>query len=211
MTTRTTHREGVRRTGRDLVVPLLLVTFGVLAAVGLYFVVPGFQPLDAGLLILVGAIAALGTTQNIIRGATSAIFLYIATGMAALFYVPAAPYIGAPFGERLTNEIFALSFGVLTAVIWLVLELIVRALVPDTSVPAIGFLDRLGGMLIYLLIGLVVASLVFNAIGYGARWRAFHDVARLRSMFGSVVRWVLRSQSFWFANEPPNIYLYDLG
>ena len=43
MTTRTTHREGVRRTGRDLVVPLLLVTFGVLAAVGLYFVVPGFQ------------------------------------------------------------------------------------------------------------------------------------------------------------------------
>jgi hypothetical protein len=190
---------------------LLLATFGVLVVIGLYFVVPGFQPLDAGLLILVVAIAALGTTQNIIRGAMSVIFLYIATGMAALFYVSAAPYIGAPFGERLTNEIFALSFSVLTALVWLVLELIGRALVPDTSLPAIGILDQLGGLVIYLLIGLVVASLLFNAIGYGARWRAFHDAAQLRSTFSGLMYWILRSQSFWFAGEPPNIYAYDMG
>lgn len=200
-----------RRSAKNVVVPLSLGTLGTVGVIALNLLVPGFQPVELVLLLVVVAFGAAGYTQDTIRGLMTAAILYVASGAAATFYPVTAPYIGAPFGDEVDRNILALSFGVLTVIIWVTLEVLGRVSFRDTSLPALGILDNLGALLIYLAIGVLVASLLFNATGYGWWGRRAHDDALLRPRFNQVLYLHYTAQSFWFPEKPPPLYVYDLN
>jgi len=218
-----------QRLSQELIPPLLIAAVGTVGVVGLYLARPGSRPLDLILLLLIVAFGALGYKQRIVRGIMTIVVLYLATGAAATLYRPAAPYAGiiwrllesiftgrllsqsagAPADQAPDGDSLALSFCLLTVIVWIVVEALIRASFRDTRLPGLGVLDNLGGTFAYLLAGLVVASLLFNAIGYG-RLRRVHDQALLRPRFNQVVYIHYAAQSFWFPNQPPPIYVYDL-
>lgn len=210
------------RSAQEVVPPLILATLGIVGVILLYVLVPGFQSIELVLLATVACVAA-GYTQGIVRGIITIVILYIATGVAAVFYQVAAPYTGI-FKAILTfpltgsfsldlvvdNGTLAFSFSLLTVLVWLALEIAIRASFQDTSLPGLGVLDNLGGVIVYLIVGILVASLLFNALGYG-RLRPAHDKALLRPAFSQVVYLHYVTQSFWFSGRPPAIYTYDLS
>ena len=214
------ERRGAR--AQALVVPLIICVVGVIGIVVLFQLVPGFQSIE--LVLLVGVVfVAAGFTQGIVRGIASLISVYVATAIAAVFYRLAAPYTGilkmvleVPFTGAFTTDVpivngtLAFSFGFLTVVAWCALEIVSRLAFPDTTIPQLGFLDKLGGVAVYFVVGVLVTSLLFNTLGYG-RLRPGHDRALLRSAFGQVVYVHYLSQSFWFSRNPPPIYIYDLN
>jgi len=199
-----------KRKERSFVPSLILATLGTGALVIAYFTVPGFQPFELILLFIPVALGAWGARQTIIRALISLMLLYIATGVAATFHLAAAPFVGAPFSDVVNNTIRALSFAVLTVVIWVALEAIARALVPVTDLPALGALDQLGAFVIYLVIGIVVASVAFNTLGFSGKWKRRHDAALLRPTFNRVFSLYYTTQSFWFSGSPPRLYVYDM-
>lgn len=210
---KTTGQDQVKkREARRLIPPLIIGLLGIAAAVALYFLKGGFQPLELALMFIIVAFTAFGYTQRIVRGVLALFFIYIATGLAATFYVTCAPYIGAPVSAEVTRGILALSFVVLSAAIWIALEFISRRFFKDTGLSALGALDNLGGVIVYFIIGVLVASLFYNALGYSHKWRRAHDASLLRPQFNQVVRLYYLTQSFWFPpNSPPPIYVYDLN
>lgn len=206
----TAHESTQDQSAKELVPPLLLGTMGTLGVVAAYFLVPGFTSFDAVILLIPVAFGAIGFRWSTIQGLVSALFFYLSTGIAATFHVAAAPFIGAPFSATVDNSIRALSFAVLAIAIWIALEVITRALIPDTSLPAIGILDNLGALMIYVAIGIVVACVTFNALGFSSRWKRRHDAALLRPEYNRVNSYYFSSQSFWFSGHPPRLYIYDL-
>jgi len=208
------------RSAQEVIPPLILATLGIIGVLLLYLLVPGFQSIELVLLATVACVAA-GYTQGIVRGVITIVILYIATGLAATFYQVAAPYTGLvkailtlpltgnfSLDVTLDNGTLAFSFGLLTVLTWLVLEIAMRVSFQDTSLPGLGVLDNLGGVIVYLIVGVLVASLLFNALGYG-RLRPTHDRALLRPAFSQVVYLHYATQSFWFPRRPPAIYTYD--
>ena len=205
---------------QKLVPPLILGTLGTVGVVTLYSLVPSFQTIDLVLLLIVVCFGAVGYTQGIVRGTMTIIILYVATGVAATFYRMAAPFVGAiqqvaaldlnADSVNMGHGTLALSFSLLTVITWVVLEAIGRLSFRDTSLPGLGTLDNLGSMLIHVVIGILVTSLLFNAIGYG-RSRRVHDEALLRPRFNQVLYLHYTAQSFWFPSKPPPIYVYDLN
>jgi uncharacterized membrane protein required for colicin V production len=206
------EKEKSKLTARDIIFPLVIGTLGAVGAVLAFFLVPGFLPVEVLLLIVMVVGATIGYNRRTIRGLVTAPFLYVATGFAAFTYEPAAPYIGAPFGDfrevEPTRAIKALSFFVLTLAIWIALEGISRALFRDMSLPKLGILDNFGGVLIHLVIGVLVAALIFNALGYTQRWRESGSArkAKLAPLFLPVIRTGYLTQSFWFSGKPPALY-----
>jgi hypothetical protein len=204
------------------IVALIVVTLGTMGIVAYYFYGPReLGGMDMAMLFVIAGFAAYGTMQNIIRGLLTAIAMYLGTAIAATFYPVLTPYSrsflniltragvgGRPVGSVDTSAL-ALSFAVAAVVLWLVLELLFRASLPDTHLPFLGFVDRIGGTLVYLVLGIFVAALVFNVIGYGAAGRTAHNRAALRPEFNQVVRLTYQAQSFWFPGRPPAIYAYD--
>jgi len=173
-------------------------------------------------LLITVIFTAIGYTRGIIRGVTTIVILYVATGVGAIFYRSAAPYTGVikaflsvPFTGSLSldvnmdNGTLAFSFCLLTLIAWIALGAIMQFSFPDTGLPGLGILDNLGGVIIYFIIGALTASLLFNALGYG-RLRPMHDNALLRPAFNQVVSLHYTAQSFWFPKRPPAIYVYDL-
>jgi len=203
-----------------LVPRLIFSTLGTVGVIVLYFLIPGFQPIDIILLLIVVAWGTAGYSQGTIRGIMTIIMLYVATGVAATFYQALSPYVGAiqqvltlelseSSSANISNSTLALSFSLLTVIIWGMLELISRLSFRDTSLPGLGILDNMGGILVHLVIGIMIVSLLFNAIGYG-RSRRVHDRALLRPKFNQVLYLHYTAQSFWFPRRPPSIYVYDL-
>jgi hypothetical protein len=90
------------------------------------------------------------------------------------------------------------------------LEGLFRAALPDAHLKFLGFLDRAAGAIVHLVIGIVVATLLFNVYGYGFAGRRPHDKASLRPEARQVMTLYYQSQSFWFPRRPPAIYTYDL-
>ena len=205
----TTNEPRRRASARELVPPLIIGTLGTIGFVAAYLLVPGYRPVDL-LLLLVVASCAVGYRQRTLRGLASIAALYVATGVAATFYNPAAPYVGSPFGdfrEQVPRSIYAYTFCVLTFVAWAALEALSRGLFKDVSLPALRILDNLGGALLYPVVGFLVAGILFNAFGYkGLR----HPVGKLNPTFKQVVRIHYLSQSFWFPAGEPFLYTYDL-
>ena len=231
---RKTSKKGL---SREATISLILGAMGTLGVAALYYVTPGLQPIELPLMLLVVLIGAVGYTQGILHGVLTTIYLYIGTGVAATFYRGAAPYvkmiqqswvavwqwvvsvaslrstdmqdISRVLDEAANRDTLAISFVVLTVIVWAILEMISRASLKDTSLPRIGILDNLGGVFMYLVIGVLVATLLFNAAGYG-RLRRAHDKALLRQEFNRALHSYYSAQSFWFSSPPP-LYSYDLG
>ena len=225
MTTQFEPRRGI---DRELIPPLLIATLGAVGVLALYLLVPRLQFIELVLLLVAVICGAAGYRQGIVRGITTAVFIYIATGIAATFYRVPAPYVAGirrffalvlsgnaaggevhVSGQSVDGDSLALSFILLTAVIWAGLEALGRTAFRDTSLPKLGILDRLGGVAVHLIVGALVASLLFNASGYGQLQRA-HNKALLRPKFNQVLAMHYTAQSFWFPRTPPPIYVYDL-
>lgn len=226
-----------RRLSREAILPLVISALGTVGVVVLYYLVPGFQPIELALMLVVVGLGAVGHKQGIIRGVMTIVMLYVATGVAATFYRTIAPYVdvsvrvlallwravietvtssqsNAPgaaqaFGMEIDRDTLAISFSLLTVIIWGALEAIGRTSFKDTSLPGLGILDSLGGVLVHLVIGILVASLLFNAIGYGQQ-RRVHNQALLRPTFNQALYLYYTTQSFWFPRRPPPLYVYDL-
>lgn len=210
-----------RDSGISKIIPILILgVLGTGGVIALYFLNPEMQGLEAVILLVVVAFTTLGITQNIIGGLISSIALYLASALAAVAYPFGAPYTSAflqiskmttSSSVPVTRGGSVLSFILLTAIFWGGLEALVRAFFSDTSLPALGFLDNVGGTLIYLFVGLVVATLLFNALGYTAGLKYAHNQALFRPEFNQGMLMLYRSQRFWFGARPPSIYVYDLG
>ena len=210
-----------RRTDTKLIPTLLIGALGIAGIVALFLLVPGVQFIELVLLAIVVGIVAMGYRRGIIRGIISILFLYIATGIAATFYPIPAPYVagirqflgrmsvGTVTQGELDGDSLAISFILVMLITWIALEAIGHSASPDTSLPRLGILDNLAGVGAHLVVGVLVASLLFNAIGYGHLRRAHHK-AVFRSRFNQVLTLHYNTQSFWFGESPPPIYVYDL-
>ncbi len=206
------EREKRKLAASEIIFPLVIGTLGTVGAVLAYFVIPGFLPIEVLLLLVMVAGATVGYNQRFIRGLVTLPFLYVATGFATLAYEPTSPYIGAIFGDFREVEpprgVKVFAFFVLTLAIWLALEGISRALFRDMSLPKLGILDNLGGVLIHLIIGVLIAALIFNALGYTQRWREYGSArrAKLAPILLQVVHAGYMTQSFWFSGGTPVFY-----
>ena len=210
-----------RRTDTKLIPTLLIGALGIAGIVALFLLVPGVQFIELVLLAIVVGIVAMGYRRGIIRGIISILFLYIATGIAATFYPIPAPYVagirqflgrmsvGTVTQGELDGDSLAISFILVMLITWIALEAIGHSASPDTSLPRLGILDNLAGVGAHLVVGVLVASLLFNAIGYG-HLRLAHHKAVFRSRFNQVLTLHYGTQSFWFGESPPPIYVYDL-
>ncbi|MEE8389370.1 MAG: CvpA family protein [Anaerolineae bacterium] len=207
------------RTFAKLIPPLIIATLGVFGIVALYALEIGFRSIEFVPLVVIVCAVAVGYLRGIVRGILTIITLYLSTAVAALFYRTVAPYIHA------LRELFSLNLGVsieagasrgsqaltfilLTIIIWLILELVSLATFKIPKQSPIGILDNLGGVLVHLVVGVLIASLLFNAAGYG-RSRPIHDQAYLRRTFNQVLFVHYSAQSFWFRSPPP-LYVYDI-
>jgi len=203
-------------------IPVLLICLlGIFGSIALLYFFPAFDALDLMMLLVVTMFAAVGWIRGTIRGIVSIVILYIATGVAALAYRAVTPYVGgvleaakfnlaATAAESVTRGSMAVSFVLLTILVWIILEIVAKVAMEDTTIKGIGMLDSLVGILFYAVLGILVAALLFNMIGYG-RSRPAHDRAYLRPAFRAVLQVHYMSQSFWFPQGPPPIYVYDLN
>lgn len=203
---------------------LIVETLGVVGIVAYYFFGPReLRGLDMLMLFVIVSFVAYGTMRTTIRGLLTAVAVYLATGIAASFYPVLTPYarsflnilgflgLSAPPAGTVDYSALALSFAVLTIVLWVILELLFHASFENTHVLVLGPMDRVGGAIVYLIVGIIVAALLFNTIGYGVTGRPAHDEASLRPEFNRVMELYYRGQSFWFPRRPPAIYVYDLN
>ena len=202
----TQHKTKKKMSAKDLLFPLLIGTLGVVGAVVVFLMVPGFLQVEVVLMLVMAVGAAIGYNRRIVRGLVTVPFLYAATGVAAILYGATAPYIGAPFGDfremEPPRDIKALSFFVLMLVVWIALEGVSYALFRDMSLPKLGILDNLGGVLVHLMLGLLIAALIFNALGYSQQWQGGIAQAKLAPLFLRVVGAWYQLQSIWFDKTP---------
>lgn len=229
--------EAKRRRSENMLPSLIISIMGVVGIVALYFLTSGgLNIIDIEMLLVVVGFCILGYSRGINRGLMTFIILYVATGVAATLYRPLTPYVmfipqawrflklafiatvidkqlAVPgtdtiFSEQVTNTHLAFSLVLFMLLPWIVLEIISRVLIPDTRRPELGILDNLGGVFVYLVIGVLVASFLFNAIGYGHQRNA-HNAALLRPTLNQVLKLDYTTHKFWF-RRPPSIYIYDL-
>jgi hypothetical protein len=214
--------DALKPSGAGVFVPLLIASVGTVLVISLFFLLPGFHPLEMLALLLAIAITAIGYTRRTLRGLISYAILYFASGVAASLYHAAAPSVAKalhsfshPFSPApvqlayVSRGEYAFTYAALTLFVWALLEFLVRVALPDTQIPKLRFADNFGGVLTHLPVALVAASLLFNTMGYGGL-RYPHDRAHFRDAFNQVLRVHYQTQSIWFPDDPPAIYVYDL-
>jgi len=190
--------------------PLILATLGMVLILTLGYAKPGLQLLDLIVLVVAVLFCALGYMRNLIRSMGSTVIIYLATGLAVRFYILAAPYIGSPLGEVVTRNALTLSYMVLAIAFLVLFESVTKALFSETTIPWLGFLDHWLAAGVYLVVGLLVASLLFTVLGYSSWFRAQHDASPLRPLYRQAFRVVYSSHILWFPPQTPSIYTYDL-
>ncbi len=211
-----------KESSRGVFVPLIIATLGTVGVIVLYFVLPGFQAIEMLALLLAIAVTAVGFSQRIVRGLLSLVSLYSSSAIAAYLYGAAAPSVARtlaslanPFSTApsqsvtVTKSMYGLTFALLTIAIYALLEVISRAAIPDTALPKLRAVDNVGGILVYVVVAILAASLLFNTMGYG-RLRSSHNRAQFRDAFNEVLQVHYDTQSFWFSDAPPSILVYDL-
>jgi len=190
--------------------PTILATLGVVLVLTLGYAKPGLRLLDLIVLVVAVLFCAFGYMRNLLRGVGSAVMIYLATGLAVRFYILAAPYIGSPLGEVVTRNALTLSYMVLATAFWVLFESVTKALFGDTAITWLGFLDHWLAAGVYLVIGVLIASLLFNVLGFSSWFRAQHDASPLRPLYRQVFRLIYDSHTLWFPPQTPSIYTYDL-
>ena len=217
--------EGEESTAKKWMPTLIIGILGLGGSIGAFYFAPQlfgrrFQPIELLMMFIVAGFTAAGYIRRITRGITTLVAIYLATGIAALLYQIVTPFIGgvleafklnldATRAESVSPGSLAFSFSLLTTVIWIILEILIWATLKETKIAALGVLDNLGGVLVHLALGMLVATLLFNLVGYG-RSRPTHDAALLRRTFNQVLYVHYTAQQFWFKTPPP-IYTYDLN
>ena len=213
------EKKPARSKGIIVLIVLALGTLGIVAYT--FYSSRKLRGMDIAMLFIILSIAAYGTTENIIRGLLTAVAVYLATAVAGSLYTVLTPYsrsilnilsgfgLARPAAGAVDTSALSFSFGFSAIVLWLILQLLFRAALPETHLALLGPVDRAGGAVIFLVIGAVVASLIFNVVGYGVAGRAAHNRAALRPEFNQVIDLVHQSQSFWFAGHPPVMYVFD--
>lgn len=210
------------RTTSKGTVALIVAALGAVAIACYYVWGPrDLRGMDAALLFVVIAFAAYGTTESIIRGALTVAAVYLSTAMAGTFYAALTPYsrsllnalaglgLASPAVGNSDLPALALSFALAAGALWMILELLFRAALPGARLALLGFVDRVGGAVLYLALGVIVAALLFRLLGMGAAGRTAYSAAVLRPEFNRVTELVYQTQSFWFAGRPPVVYTYD--
>jgi uncharacterized membrane protein required for colicin V production len=231
------HEIEARRKRSERMLPSLIISIlGAIGIAGLYFLSGGLRFIDIEMLMVIVAFCIVGYGRGVNRGIVTLVIQYIATGVSATIYAPLTPYVmfvpqawrfiklafiataidkrlaipdvGTFFSVQIDNSHIAFSFILFMLIPWLLLEILSRVLLQDIQQPTLGILDNLGGALVHLVIGVIFASLLFNAMGYGDG-RAAHNAAWLRPAFNTVLNLYYTAHSFWFRRPPP-IYVYDL-
>jgi hypothetical protein len=208
-----------KRTFARLIPPLIIGTLGVFGVVALYYLIPELQVIEFIPLVTIVGACAIGYLRRIVRGILSIVIVYLATVAAAFLYRGVAPFVNAileilSFNLEASVEDLAplgaqaFTFALITVFVWFMLELIRRATFQTPELSQIGILDNLGGLMVHLVLGILIASLLFNTAGYG-RSRPSHDRAYFRQTFNQVLALHYNTQAFWF-QDPPPIYVYDL-
>ena len=204
------------------IIGLIVATLGTIGIVAYSFYGPReLRGMDMVMLFIILGITAYGSTETIIRGVLTAVSVYLSTAVASTFYTVLTPYarsilnllsdinLARPPVQPIDTSALALSFAFASTILWVVLESLFRAALPETRLVILGPLDRIGGTLLYLGIGIVAATLVFHVVGYGVAGRRPHDRADLRPEFNQAMDLIRQSQTIWFAGRPPAIYTYD--
>lgn len=229
-------RKIQRPSAKEVLPPMMIGALGSAVVIALSFLIPGFQFIELVVLLIAVAFSTAGYKQGIIRGIMTIAMIYFATAVAAALYRILAPYVaaciqvgvllwemtlatfrqtGSPEFDvasigQVNHDTLAISFGLLAIIIWVVMDIIGRRYFQDTGLPRLGIVDKLGGVVVYLVIGLLVASITFNTAGYGSLRRT-HNKAVFRQPFNKVLYVHYQvAQSFWFPKSPPPIYVYDL-
>jgi hypothetical protein len=214
--------QDLKPSGGGVVVPLVLATLGTVAVIALFFVLPDFQAIEMLALLLGIGIAAIGYSRRIGRGLISLAVLYFSSAVAASLYHSAAPSVARalaglanPFSTEPAQAIsptkgeYAFTFAIITISVCVLLELLARAAIPETEMPRLRLVDNIGGILVHLVVAFLAASLLFNTLGYGGL-RSSHNRAQFREAFNQVLLVHYQTQAFWFGDDPPSIYTYDL-
>ena len=204
------------------IVALIVATLGTVGVfVYAFYGSRQLNTMDLAMLFVILAVTAYGTTETIIRGLLTAVAVYLATALASSFYAVLTPYartflnllanagMARPPAGPVDTSALAFSFAFASVIIWIVLEALFRIALPETHVSALGPVDRVGGALVYLVIGVALATLLFHTVGYGVAGRRPHNRAALRPEFRQSMDIIHQSQSFWFAGRPPVLYIYD--
>ena len=204
-------------------IPVLLIGIvGVFGAFGIWYVLlPNPKTIELTMLLVIAGLTAFGYLRGTVKGVLTIIIIYIASTVGALFYRAISPFVNVALAmfrlninttvdDPVSDSTRALSFVLLMLVAWGVGELLRGAFFQGTSLPEIGILDNLGGVLMHIVVGVLIASLLFNAYGYGSS-RPVHHKATLRPYFNLVVRLIVTTQSFFFGGSPPPFYTYDLN
>jgi hypothetical protein len=204
-------------------IPVLLIGIvGVFGAFGIwYLILPDPKIIELAMLLVIAGVTAFGYLRGIAKGVLTIIIIYISSAAAALFYRTISPFVNVALAmlrldintstdDPVSDSTRAVSFVLVMLAAWGVGELLRGAFIQGTSLPEIGVLDNLGGALVHIVVGVLVASLLFNAYGYGSS-RPVHRQAALRPFFTQVVRLLVVTQSFLFGGSPPSLYTYDLN
>jgi hypothetical protein len=204
------------------IIALLVAVLGTIGIVA--YTLYGSRQLnsmDLAMLFVILTVTAYGTTETIVRGLLTAVAVYLATAVASSFYTVLTPYartfldllanmgMARPSAGPVDTSALAFSFAFASVIIWMVLEALFRVALPETHLSALGPVDRVGGALIYLVIGVALATLLFHTIGYGVAGRGPHNRAALRPEFRQTMNIIHQSQSYWFGGRPPVVYIYD--
>ena len=179
------------------------------------------RSMDLAMLLVILAVTAYGVTETIIRGLLTAVSVYLATAVASSFYAALTPYartflnllaaagIARPPAAPVDTSALAFSFAFASLLIWIILESLFRVALPETHLSLLGALDRVGGSLVYLAVGIAFATLLFHTIGYGVAGRRPHNQASLRPEFNQAMDIIQQSHFFFYDTATTEIYTYD--
>lgn len=175
--------------------------------------------LDILLALIVLTLAALGAVRRTVRQVFSLGICYLATLAAGALYPYAATFLTAIGGRTPTLTQF-IVFWILFAVATVALEISLKKGFPDTSLPSLGILDNLLGLVLGGIWGVLVASLLLATMAYAPRetwgtalapmraaFAALADEAALRPLLAQALRLYLRAHTLWFPVPPPILAL----
>lgn len=124
-----------------------------------------FGVLDVLLALLFVTICILSVVAGLVRQLFSLMVLFLATVAAGLLYPYLALFL-SPVGGKTPTLTHFIAFWVIFTGVTITLELLLRKGFPDTRLPALGFLDRLLGLLPGIACGLMVTGLLVATLGH---------------------------------------------